>query len=155
MSAHTSIGAGEKHSERHAYTHTHTGNVCTQITYQLTRAFMWTHVHMHLHTHVDTGADMIGGSKYLWLQQHWTHHAFTNDIEREFLCVCVYVCMCIYICIAHAYICVYIYTCIYIIYVCVHIYILAIRMPSACICAYVLYHTYTHKYKPQHSYIYI
>mmetsp|Transcript_50072 Transcript_50072/g.73545 ORF Transcript_50072/g.73545 Transcript_50072/m.73545 type:complete len:459 (+) Transcript_50072:25-1401(+) len=29
------------------------------------------------------GADMIGGSKYLWLQQHWTHHAFTNDIERD------------------------------------------------------------------------
>jgi len=29
------------------------------------------------------GADLIGGSKYLWLQQHWTHHAFTNDIERD------------------------------------------------------------------------
>ena len=29
------------------------------------------------------GADMIGGSKYLWLQQHWTHHAFTNDIDRD------------------------------------------------------------------------
>jgi hypothetical protein len=29
------------------------------------------------------GADLIGGCKYLWLQQHWTHHAFTNDIERD------------------------------------------------------------------------
>ncbi|EKX38201.1 hypothetical protein GUITHDRAFT_89468 [Guillardia theta CCMP2712] len=29
------------------------------------------------------GADLIGGSKYLWLQQHWTHHAYTNDIERD------------------------------------------------------------------------
>jgi len=29
------------------------------------------------------GADLIGGSKYLWLQQHWTHHAFTNDVERD------------------------------------------------------------------------
>eukprot|EP00283_Hemiselmis_rufescens_P002090 CAMPEP_0173468700 /NCGR_PEP_ID=MMETSP1357-20121228/76986_1 /TAXON_ID=77926 /ORGANISM="Hemiselmis rufescens, Strain PCC563" /LENGTH=445 /DNA_ID=CAMNT_0014436925 /DNA_START=41 /DNA_END=1378 /DNA_ORIENTATION=- len=29
------------------------------------------------------GADMIGGCKYLWLQQHWTHHAFTNDITRD------------------------------------------------------------------------
>ena len=25
------------------------------------------------------GADLIGGSKYLWMQQHWTHHAYTND----------------------------------------------------------------------------
>ncbi|KAJ1473915.1 fatty acid desaturase-domain-containing protein [Baffinella frigidus] len=29
------------------------------------------------------GADMIGGAKYLWLQQHWTHHAFTNDVTRD------------------------------------------------------------------------
>lgn len=29
------------------------------------------------------GADMIGGCKYLWLQQHWTHHAFTNDHDRD------------------------------------------------------------------------
>ena len=26
------------------------------------------------------GADLIGGNKYLWLQQHWTHHSYTNDI---------------------------------------------------------------------------
>jgi hypothetical protein len=25
------------------------------------------------------GADLIGGCKYLWMQQHWTHHAYTND----------------------------------------------------------------------------
>jgi len=29
------------------------------------------------------GADLIGGSKYLWLQQHWTHHAFTNDLAKD------------------------------------------------------------------------
>jgi fatty-acid desaturase len=29
------------------------------------------------------GADLIGGSKYLWLQQHWTHHAFTNDVSKD------------------------------------------------------------------------
>ena len=29
------------------------------------------------------GADLIGGNKYLWLQQHWTHHAFTNDNKRD------------------------------------------------------------------------
>jgi len=25
------------------------------------------------------GADLIGGCKYFWMQQHWTHHAYTND----------------------------------------------------------------------------
>ena len=25
------------------------------------------------------GADLIGGCKYLWMEQHWTHHAYTND----------------------------------------------------------------------------
>jgi hypothetical protein len=29
------------------------------------------------------GADLIGGAKYLWLQQHWTHHAFTNDVRKD------------------------------------------------------------------------
>jgi len=29
------------------------------------------------------GADLIGGNKYLWLQQHWTHHAYTNDIVND------------------------------------------------------------------------
>mmetsp|Transcript_18767 Transcript_18767/g.26431 ORF Transcript_18767/g.26431 Transcript_18767/m.26431 type:complete len:465 (+) Transcript_18767:140-1534(+) len=24
------------------------------------------------------GADLIGGSKWNWMQQHWTHHAYTN-----------------------------------------------------------------------------
>jgi len=24
------------------------------------------------------GADFIGGSKWLWMEQHWTHHAYTN-----------------------------------------------------------------------------
>ena len=29
------------------------------------------------------GADMIGGSKWLWIEQHWTHHAFTNHASRD------------------------------------------------------------------------
>ena len=29
------------------------------------------------------GADFIGGSKYNWLEQHWTHHAFTNHGEKD------------------------------------------------------------------------
>jgi len=29
------------------------------------------------------GADFIGGSKWLWMQQHWTHHAFTNHGELD------------------------------------------------------------------------
>mmetsp|Transcript_9954 Transcript_9954/g.13939 ORF Transcript_9954/g.13939 Transcript_9954/m.13939 type:complete len:468 (-) Transcript_9954:114-1517(-) len=29
------------------------------------------------------GADMIGGSKWLWMEQHWTHHAFTNHADKD------------------------------------------------------------------------
>jgi fatty acid desaturase (delta-4 desaturase) len=29
------------------------------------------------------GADFIGGCKYNWMQQHWTHHAFTNHNEKD------------------------------------------------------------------------
>ena len=29
------------------------------------------------------GADMIGGSKYTWLEQHWTHHSYTNHNEKD------------------------------------------------------------------------
>lgn len=29
------------------------------------------------------GADLIGGGKWLWMQQHWTHHAFTNHAEKD------------------------------------------------------------------------
>jgi len=29
------------------------------------------------------GADMIGGSKWLWMEQHWTHHAYTNHAEQD------------------------------------------------------------------------
>ena len=29
------------------------------------------------------GADMIGGSKYTWIEQHWTHHAYTNHPEKD------------------------------------------------------------------------
>lgn len=29
------------------------------------------------------GADLIGGSKWTWLEQHWTHHAFTNHNEMD------------------------------------------------------------------------
>jgi fatty acid desaturase (delta-4 desaturase) len=29
------------------------------------------------------GADLIGGCKWLWMQQHWTHHAFTNHQDMD------------------------------------------------------------------------
>jgi len=29
------------------------------------------------------GADLIGGSKWLWMEKHWTHHAFTNHHEND------------------------------------------------------------------------
>ena len=29
------------------------------------------------------GADFIGGSKWLWMEQHWTHHAFCNHQEKD------------------------------------------------------------------------
>jgi len=29
------------------------------------------------------GADFIGGSKWLWMEQHWTHHAYTNHAEMD------------------------------------------------------------------------
>jgi fatty acid desaturase (delta-4 desaturase) len=29
------------------------------------------------------GADFIGGSKYLWMEKHWTHHVFTNHPEKD------------------------------------------------------------------------
>lgn len=29
------------------------------------------------------GADFIGGCKYNWMQQHWTHHAFTNHNVKD------------------------------------------------------------------------
>jgi fatty acid desaturase (delta-4 desaturase) len=29
------------------------------------------------------GADFIGGQKWNWMQQHWTHHAFTNHAQKD------------------------------------------------------------------------
>jgi len=29
------------------------------------------------------GADLIGGCKWSWLAQHWTHHAFTNHHDKD------------------------------------------------------------------------
>jgi acyl-lipid (7-3)-desaturase (Delta-4 desaturase) len=29
------------------------------------------------------GADWIGGSKWLWMEQHWTHHSYTNHPEKD------------------------------------------------------------------------
>ena len=29
------------------------------------------------------GADLIGGSKWLWLEQHWTHHTYTNHYDKD------------------------------------------------------------------------
>jgi fatty acid desaturase (delta-4 desaturase) len=28
-------------------------------------------------------ADLIGGSKWLWMEQHWTHHSYTNHAEKD------------------------------------------------------------------------
>eukprot|EP00980_Cylindrotheca_fusiformis_P025356 scaffold13505_cov69-Cylindrotheca_fusiformis.AAC.4 len=29
------------------------------------------------------GADFIGGSKWLWMEQHWTHHTYTNHNDKD------------------------------------------------------------------------
>jgi len=29
------------------------------------------------------GADLIGGDKWLWMEQHWTHHAYTNHAQKD------------------------------------------------------------------------
>ena len=29
------------------------------------------------------GADFIGGSRWLWLEQHWTHHTYTNHADKD------------------------------------------------------------------------
>jgi len=29
------------------------------------------------------GADFIGGSKWLWIEQHWTHHSYTNHASKD------------------------------------------------------------------------
>jgi len=29
------------------------------------------------------GADLIGGQKWNWMQQHWTHHAYTNHNHKD------------------------------------------------------------------------
>jgi fatty acid desaturase (delta-4 desaturase) len=29
------------------------------------------------------GADFIGGSKWLWMEQHWTHHSYTNHRDKD------------------------------------------------------------------------
>lgn len=29
------------------------------------------------------GADFIGGSKWTWMEQHWTHHSFTNHLSKD------------------------------------------------------------------------
>jgi len=29
------------------------------------------------------GADFIGGDKWLWMEQHWTHHAYTNHADMD------------------------------------------------------------------------
>lgn len=29
------------------------------------------------------GADFIGGSKWLWQEQHWTHHTYTNHKDKD------------------------------------------------------------------------
>jgi fatty acid desaturase (delta-4 desaturase) len=29
------------------------------------------------------GADFIGGSKWIWMEKHWTHHAYTNHKDQD------------------------------------------------------------------------
>mmetsp|Transcript_24824 Transcript_24824/g.43546 ORF Transcript_24824/g.43546 Transcript_24824/m.43546 type:complete len:466 (-) Transcript_24824:56-1453(-) len=29
------------------------------------------------------GADFIGGSKWLWMEKHWTHHTYTNHRDKD------------------------------------------------------------------------
>jgi fatty acid desaturase (delta-4 desaturase) len=29
------------------------------------------------------GADFIGGSKWTWMEQHWTHHSYTNHFHKD------------------------------------------------------------------------
>lgn len=29
------------------------------------------------------GVDLIGGSKWIWMEQHWFHHAFTNHKDKD------------------------------------------------------------------------
>eukprot|EP00536_Pseudo-nitzschia_multiseries_P009517 jgi/Psemu1/258215/estExt_Genewise1Plus.C_2670005 len=29
------------------------------------------------------GADLIGGCKWLWMEKHWTHHAYTNHRDKD------------------------------------------------------------------------
>jgi fatty acid desaturase (delta-4 desaturase) len=29
------------------------------------------------------GIDFIGGNKWIWLEQHWTHHAYTNHCDKD------------------------------------------------------------------------
>jgi fatty acid desaturase (delta-4 desaturase) len=29
------------------------------------------------------GADLIGGSKWLWMEKHWTHHTYTNHRDKD------------------------------------------------------------------------
>jgi len=29
------------------------------------------------------GADLIGGSKWTWMEQHWTHHSYTNHFHKD------------------------------------------------------------------------
>lgn len=29
------------------------------------------------------GADLIGGNKWIWMEKHWTHHAYTNHKDKD------------------------------------------------------------------------
>lgn len=36
-----------------------------------------------INDYLGLGADFIGGSRWLWMEQHWTHHAYTNQPEKD------------------------------------------------------------------------
>mmetsp|Transcript_21435 Transcript_21435/g.35487 ORF Transcript_21435/g.35487 Transcript_21435/m.35487 type:complete len:460 (-) Transcript_21435:107-1486(-) len=36
-----------------------------------------------INDYLGLGADFIGGSKWLWMEQHWTHHSYTNHNAKD------------------------------------------------------------------------
>jgi acyl-lipid (7-3)-desaturase (Delta-4 desaturase) len=60
--AHAWIGMNVQHDANHG---------------AISRKYIW------LNDLLGFGADWIGNSKWLWQQQHWTHHAYTNHPHKD------------------------------------------------------------------------
>eukprot|EP00934_Nitzschia_sp_Nitz4_P007467 Nitzschia sp. Nitz4//scaffold280_size24494//934//2424//NITZ4_008387-RA/size24494-snap-gene-0.37-mRNA-1//-1//CDS//3329545576//7457//frame0 len=39
--------------------------------------------HLWINDILGLGADFIGGSKWLWMEKHWTHHTYTNHKDMD------------------------------------------------------------------------